>query len=212
MKNWLFFPQGYVQMIFILLTQWKIQWALCLLSYLLSLSLSLSLMCIITVLPTKRNRLLCLGSQIISCCWWRSWCRSKLGSMTFPFKWLISYSTSFYQFHVNWGGRTKVSDGQVECKQNIRVMEVGHLRAQGRQRHSLFCPSVGLVVKGANGITACGSVNRVVGHVAASFVCLLYAGHSIRSLVWASMEPLCAPSLLQWCAPWPSWDPVIIRP
>lgn len=46
-----------------------------------------------------------------------------------------------------------MSDGQVECKQNIRVMEVGHLRAQGRQRHSLFCPSVGLVVKGANGIT-----------------------------------------------------------
>lgn len=24
MKNWLFFPQGYVQMIFILLTKWKI--------------------------------------------------------------------------------------------------------------------------------------------------------------------------------------------
>lgn len=78
MKNWLFFPQGYVQMIFILLTQWKIQRALCLLSYLLPL------MCIITVLPTKRNGLLCLGSQIISCCWRRSRCRSELGSMASP--------------------------------------------------------------------------------------------------------------------------------
>lgn len=97
MKNWLFFPQEYVQMIFILLTQWKIHRALCPLSYLLPL------VCIITVFPRKRNGLLCLGSQIISCCRQRSWCRSKLGSQAFPFKCLISL---FYLLSINfmWTG------------------------------------------------------------------------------------------------------------
>lgn len=97
MKNWLFFPQEYIQMIFILLTQWRIHRALCLLSYLLPL------VCIITVFPRKRNGRLCLGSQIISCCRQRSWCRSKLRSLAFPFKCLISL---FYLLSINfmWTG------------------------------------------------------------------------------------------------------------
>lgn len=165
MKNWLFFPQEYVQMIFILLTQWKIHRALCLLSYLLPL------VCIITVFPRKRNGLLCLGSQIISYCRQRSWCRSKLGSLAFPFKCLISL---FYLLSINsmWTGsgvpkwvRGRTGVGGT----SVWWMGADHLRTRGRceqphrPRHAWLCPREGLIVRGANDsnlLSLCSSLVR----------------------------------------------------
>lgn len=125
MKNWLFFPQGHVQMIFILLTKWKIQHGWWPLSYLLPL------MSIITVFP-KRNGLLCLSSQIISCGGQRGWCTSKLGSTDFPFKCLIFLLCASFQSAPCETGQNKTW-GLV----NVRVMAVvGHFRTQGRCKES----------------------------------------------------------------------------